>query len=176
MEEAELITRLRAQDEAALTELVVSYGGFINQVILHNLPNDFQRDFTEDIANRCFYQVWMHIGQYDADKGTFKNWLSAIVKHQTIDYQRGLKATTKAISLDKVIVPTPPVTEELDYDKLFASLSKTEQQVFMLFYRDDYLPEEIAKKMRMRRLTVYKHLSRGRKKLQEEGVFHGYFN
>ena len=33
MEEAELIARLRAQDEAALTELVVSYGGFINQVI-----------------------------------------------------------------------------------------------------------------------------------------------
>ena len=175
MEEAELIARLRAQDEAALTELVVSYGGFINQVILHNLPNDFRRDFTADIANRCFYQVWSHIGQYDADKGTFKNWLSAIVKHQTIDYQRGLKAMLQNTTLDHVVLSTPPITEKLDYETIFASLSKTEREVFMLFYRDDLLPEEIGKKLRMKRWSVYKHLSRGRKKLQEEGVINDYF-
>ncbi|MFD1465328.1 RNA polymerase sigma factor [Lapidilactobacillus mulanensis] len=63
---------------------------------------------------------------------------------------------------------TPPATEPLDFDALFTPLSPTERQVFQLYFIDDLTPQEIAAKLKMKRLAVYKHLSRGRLKLKQE--------
>lgn len=171
MDEQEVIDALRRHDEKALGQLIENYGDFIQQVILHNLPTTYERSFLGDVENRCYYQVWSKITNYDAAKGEFKAWLGTVVKNQAIDYKRGIKGTFETLAIDDNFLADDAVSvieEPIDFETLFAPLSDTERQIFKLYFSDDLTPKEIAKQLHMRPLAVYKHLSRGRHKLQQE--------
>lgn len=171
MDEQDVIAALRNHDEKALGQLIENYGDFIHQVVLHNLPTSYERGFVQDVENRCYYQVWSKIATYDSTKGEFKAWLGTVVKNQTIDYKRGLRGTFQTLTIDEKFLADDAVSqtdEPIDYDVLFAPLSETERQIFKLYFIDDLTPKEIAKNLHMRPLAVYKHLSRGRRKLQQE--------
>ncbi|MFD1411469.1 RNA polymerase sigma factor [Lapidilactobacillus gannanensis] len=168
MLEEELITKLRSQDEGALTALITQYGDYVLQVIWHQLPSSYERSYTSDIANRCYYQIWSKIGSFDETRGNLKTWLGAIVKHQAIDYQRGLSATFSQLDLTGVVIATPPPDEPLELGQLLNVLSEKERAIFQLYFDKDLTPEEIAHRLHMRRGAVYKQLSRARKKLKQE--------
>ncbi|WP_125606109.1 sigma-70 family RNA polymerase sigma factor [Lapidilactobacillus bayanensis] len=171
MDEQDVIDALRHHDEKALGQLIENYGDFIQQVILHNLPTSYERGFVQDVENRCYYQVWSKITTYDATKGEFKAWLGTVVKNQAIDYKRGIKGTFQTLAIDENFLVDDAVStteEPLDYDELFAPLSETERKIFKLYFIDDLTTKEIAKTLNMRSLAVYKHLSRGRRKLKQE--------
>lgn len=177
MDEQVVITALRHHDEKALGQLIEHYGDFIQQVVLHNLPTSYERGFLHDIENRCYYQVWTKITSYDETKGEFKAWLGTVVKNQTIDYKRGLKGTFQTLAIDETYLASDQVDQikdEIDYNELFAPLSETERQVFNLYLIEDLTPKEIAKTLHLRSLAVYKHLSRGRRKLKQEVEQHDF--
>ena len=174
--EEELVAKLRRQDEAALPELITTYGDYVLQVIWHQLPSQYERSYTSDIANRCYFQVWSKIASFDETKGSFKTWLGAIVKHQAIDYQRGLKATFSQVDLQDVVLPTPPPDEPLELGQLLNILSEKEREIFQLYFEKDLTPEEISQRLRMRRGAVYKHLSRARHKLKQEAAKNDFGN
>lgn len=171
VDETGLISALKQHQADSMNQLIELEGDFIHQLVMHNLPSQYERGYLEDVENRCYYQIWTHIEAYDATRGEFRPWLSAVVRNQAKDYKRGLKATFKTMALDETYLAdleTPPATEPLDFDALFTPLSPTERQVFQLYFIDDLTPQEIAAKLKMKRLAVYKHLSRGRLKLKQE--------
>ncbi|MFD1428770.1 sigma-70 family RNA polymerase sigma factor [Lacticaseibacillus mingshuiensis] len=170
-----LVAKLRVQDDSALDDLIDQYGDFIRMVILHHLTSDYQRGFSRDIENRVYYQVWSKGATFDSAKGSFKNWLSAVIKHCAIDYQRGLAGTLATMDLDEAVVEQAPPDDPIDYAGLFAPLSDVERQVFQLYFQNDRTPEEIARQLHMRRGAVYQHLSRGKKKIRE-GTHDVYFS
>ncbi|WP_125769030.1 RNA polymerase sigma factor [Lapidilactobacillus wuchangensis] len=176
MLEEELITKLRSQDQGALAELIRQYGDYVLQVIWHQLPSSYERSYTSDIANRCYFQIWSKISTFDETRGNFKTWLGAIVKHQAIDYQRGLNATFKQMDIADMVIPTAPPDEPLELGQLLNVLSEKEREIFQLYFEKDLTPEEISQRLRMRRGAVYKHLSRARHKLQQEAVKNDFGN
>ena len=175
MDDEALIAKLKARDDDALLVLVEAYGRLIRQVVWHQLLTAYARGFTDDVENRVYYKVWTRIDQFDATKGSFPNWLSAIAKHQAIDYARGLAATFATLDLDSVTVAAPTAKQQ-DLEALFAVLSPLEQQVFRLYFIQTLTVEEIAKQLHLKRDAVYQHLSRGRKKLRQGGMNHADFN
>ncbi|MFD1465040.1 RNA polymerase sigma factor [Lapidilactobacillus mulanensis] len=173
MKDNDLITALQKRDDAALEQLIAAYGEFIHRVILHYLPNDYERTFVADIENRCYFQVWTKIRMFDPSKGNFEAWLGTVVKNQTTDYKRGLRATYNILSvddshLDENVNLATEVEEPVDYQQIFAPLTDSQRQIFEMFYVADLTVPEIAKELHIHRLSVYKQLSRGRKKLQQE--------
>ncbi len=173
MEETEIVRRLQAQDESVLVDFMTAYGDFIGQVINYNLRDSYSRQFFEDIENRCFYQIWSKIGSYNASKGEFKAWLGTVVKYQTIDYKRGLRASLRDMEIDDSFIAThetPASHDEIDLEPIFKLLTPTERQVFDLYFNEDLYPEEISKKLQMSTNAVYTNLSRGRKKIKEADV------
>ncbi|WP_179394367.1 RNA polymerase sigma factor [Lacticaseibacillus absianus] len=166
MDDDEIVARLKAQDERAFDGLIDRYGAFIRQVIWHQVRSEAMRAYTEDIENRVYYKVWANAAQFDPARGQFKQWLGSLVKHQTIDYVRGLKGTLATLDIDNIALAAPEPAADVSLTQYFAVLSPTEKQVFELFFADGRTPEEISQQLKMRVAAVYKHLSRGRAKIR----------
>lgn len=169
MTDEELVKKLQAHDEDALEALIELYGDFIRQVVWRYLRGEYQRGYTLDIENRSYYQVWAKIDRYDPAKGNFPAWLGTVVKHQTLDYKKGLAATFQNLDLlPDAIASTEPLTPP-DWSELFTVLNEQEQQIFNLFFVEGLYPAEIAKQLKLKPATVYQNLSRGRRKIQKGG-------
>lgn len=165
----DLVQKLVDHDDRALFILIQRYGHFIRTVIWHYLRSPYERSYTNDILNRCYFQIWTKIQTFDAQKGSFKNWLSTVVKNQAFDYQRGLHGTFKEMGLpDNLLASTTMTTETIDYDKLFAPLAQRDRRMFQMFFAEGYSAEEIAQQLHLSKANVYQRLSRGRQKIRQE--------
>ncbi len=80
------IQQLRLHDESALMYVIDQYGALLMSVIrkhLFRLP-DMQEECLDDVL----MGVWQHIDSFDQERNSFKNWIAAIARYQSIDYLR----------------------------------------------------------------------------------------
>lgn len=165
----DLVKKLVDHDDQALFVLIRRYGNFIQTVIWHYLRTPYERSYTNDILNRCYFQIWTKIHTFDAKKGSFKNWLSTVVKNQAFDYQRGLRGTFREMGLpDNILAAATMTDDSLDYDTLFAPLAQRDRRIFAMFFAEGYSAEEIAQQLHLSKANVYQRLSRGRQKIRQE--------
>lgn len=169
MTDEQIISQLRAHDEAGLVALMEQYGQLVRQIIWRYLRSEYERGYTRDIENRAYYRIWANIDQYRSEKGNFAAWLGTIVKNQTLDYKWGLSGAYQDLDLLPEYVATTTLDEDIDWEPYLQQLSGPMQQVFKLFFVDGLYPVEIAKELKMKPATVYKNLSRARQKIQEGG-------
>jgi RNA polymerase sigma-70 factor (ECF subfamily) len=84
-DETELIRRLIARDQAALSELYAQFGGLVYSVALRVVQNN---TLAEEITQDTFLKVWNQPTLWDSSRGRFVSWLLTITRYTAIDRLR----------------------------------------------------------------------------------------
>jgi RNA polymerase sigma-70 factor (ECF subfamily) len=84
-DDAALIARIRAGDEAAMGELYDRYSGVVYGVALRVLGDTMA---AEDVLQEVFLQLWRNSQTFDAERGRLAPWLAVIARNRSIDRLR----------------------------------------------------------------------------------------
>ena len=93
----DLARRIRNGDSAAVGELYDRYAGLAFAVGLRVLRD---REAAEDVVHDAFVTVWQKISRFDADRGTLRSWLLAIVRNRAIDRLRRTRPSEDVADAD----------------------------------------------------------------------------
>lgn len=144
MNPVDLINDLLRRSDGALDQLKLHYGPLIRYVITPILPDGRDR---EEVFNDILVRVWDRVDQFDADHGSWTNWLSAIARNAAID--RARRNPPAAAELTEMI-PAPnsdPEQELLKKERqrsLHIALNSLESSDKALFYRKYYYRQSTA--------------------------------
>src|ERR1700744_5942543 len=84
--QADLVTRLKARDEAAFAEMYRNYSDAFISIIAKVTNGDLEA--AKDILQEAMVKVWNNIHLYDAAKGTLFTWMMNISRNTAIDRLR----------------------------------------------------------------------------------------
>lgn len=179
MREQEIIALIRARDERGLSELLRHYGPMMRYLISPILPSEQDR---EECLSEAAMRVWDSIGSFDAARGSWSTWLTALTRNAALNRARQRKgAASEELSLD---LPSPePTPEEALLQKerqaeLSAALARLSQKDRLLFYRKYYYMQstaQIASELGMSVRAAEGRLYRIKKRLRSMlgGEMHG---
>lgn len=83
MKDAEIVRLILAGDEKGISEFLNHYEPLIRYIIAPFMesPED-----TEECLSDVTMRVWEKIGLYDAGRGSFKGWLTAVSRNTAINF------------------------------------------------------------------------------------------
>jgi RNA polymerase sigma-70 factor (ECF subfamily) len=126
--QADLVTRLKAREEAAFAEMYRNYSNAFISVISKITNGDIEA--AKDILQESMVKIWKSIDSYDAGKGTLFTWMMNISRNTAIDrlrskdFKNQLKnrsletpqgmAYQPAISLNPELIGVKKMLEKLD--------------------------------------------------------------
>lgn len=146
--EDELLERVRARDESALSELYQRFGGLVYSIALR-VVND--RDLAEEIMQDTFLRCWNRVDSFDANRGQLTTWLASIARHRAIDVLRSSQHQSRlreGIELQPDRVPTDDPAEQAQLRQVVSgaltSLAPEQRQVIELAYYAGMSQREIA--------------------------------
>src|SRR3982751_1885749 len=84
-DETDLVSRLIARDQSALSELYQQFGGLVYSIALRVVQNS---NMAEEVAQDTFLKVWHQPTSWDPDRGKFVSWLLTITRYTAIDRLR----------------------------------------------------------------------------------------
>lgn len=108
------MTRIKARDSAALSELYDFYNRLLFGLILSILK---KREEAEDILQEVFITIWEKAEQFDLDKGTVYTWIVSLARNKSIDRLRSKvykEQKKQSASLDNEDVFYPLYSDEQD--------------------------------------------------------------
>lgn len=174
-EEAELIGRLRARDEAALGELYDQYGKTAYSVVLRIVRRP---DTAEDLVQETFLRVWTRIGTYNVQRGTLYTWILTIARHLAIDYTRtaigqGRERGANLDEIERVLFADPESTvrQSINSRLVVKALEKLEpkyRQLVEMAYFDGMSHSELAEKLELPLGTVKTWLRAALQQLRQD--------
>jgi RNA polymerase sigma-70 factor, ECF subfamily len=83
-----LLTRVKGNDQKAMTELFDRYGGMVYSVALRVLGDPGQ---AEDVMQEIFFQVWRNPHSFKEGRGSLGAWLAVMARNRAIDALRRRK-------------------------------------------------------------------------------------
>lgn len=110
MHEREIIDLLMARDERGIEELLKHYGPLMRYIIAPILSNAQDR---EDCLSESAMLVWDKISLYQAERGSWSAWLTALTRNAALNR---LRQCSRCGSIDDIPPDTPspePSPEEL---------------------------------------------------------------
>ncbi len=175
--EKNYIERLCAKDELALEYVVAHYGGLLYSILqkyLHLIPDDIDECFDD-----VMMKVWENASKFDEERSSFKNWLAAIARYQSIDYLR--RAKREGVGENKVSLEDSEyengaedlmlklIEDEIDdgTEEILGCLSSMDREIFKRLYINGDSVKEVSEDMNMTKGQVYTRMSRGKKKIKE---------
>jgi RNA polymerase sigma-70 factor, ECF subfamily len=93
-----LLTRVKGNDQRAMTELFDRYGGMVYSVALRVLNDPGQ---AEDVMQEIFFQVWRSPHSFKEGRGSLGAWLAVMARNRAIDALRRRKPSD---SVDDVVL------------------------------------------------------------------------
>lgn len=171
-EDRALMTRIAAQDEAALRELMTRYGSVLMRYAGHILQSDQSQ--TEDVIQYAFMQVWQHAGNWQP-KAKVKTWLYTITYRRCLNVLRGQKGLTRP--LEEVVLVDETVNMEHDalnrarremIDEAMQSLPERQRAALLLRYAEELPQKEAADVLEISEKALESLLSRGKAKLAQK--------
>jgi len=176
MREVEILELLRAYDESSqrakgMEEVLTHYGPLMQYIIKPILPD---RHDIEDCLSETAMRIWENFDTYDADKGSFAAWVTAITRNTALNMIRR-KNRHPENEIEEEMESTEPTPEEIvlreeRQRELHRALDLLSQKERNLFYRKYYYlqsTEKIAAEMGMTIRSVEGKLYRIRKKLRK---------
>lgn len=177
-EEAALVRRVQAGDEAAFREMVERYQSKVFSIIYGILRN---HNDAEDIAQQVFTKVYFSIGSFDF-RSTLLTWIYKITVNECYDYLRKKKVRKLVYESDFTEEDTlrvegsevardqrPPVDTALAQRdlalKLLARLPAEERNLLLLKEVEGHSVEELAEMTGINENTIKVKLFRARQKL-----------
>lgn len=137
MKQPEIIELLLTHDERGMEALLLHYGPLMRYVIAPILPDAHDQ---ADCVSEVTVRVWEKIGQFDAGRGSWNAWLTAVARNTALNYAR---KNARHGGLDDIPPNTPspePTPEEVVLQKerqaaLRSALEKLSPKDRTLFYR-----------------------------------------
>lgn len=163
---------MASEDEAAVRELINSYGPMIRYIISPILKDERERE-------ECFSDVIMRamekIGTYSEEKGSLKSWLSVLTRNTALNRARKLRREPDTESISENTASEDNPEEELIRKETLKSLeravSNLSERDKALFYRRFYYCQsvsQIAAETGMTQRAAEGRLYRLKKKLRKE--------
>ena len=84
-EDAALLTRIVARDEAAVEELYARYAGPLYSLAYQVTGAE---RFAQDVVQETFVAVWRDAVRFDPERGAVGPWLFSLARHKAIDLVR----------------------------------------------------------------------------------------
>jgi RNA polymerase sigma-70 factor (ECF subfamily) len=170
--ENNFISELRDKNEKALYFVIDNYGWIIKSTVKKSLYNLIGHQ--EECINDILLAIWDNIDSFDEDKNSFKNWVAAISKYKSIDYQRKYLKNLKDENIEntELVSPENLLEKVLEKDvqnnleKLLAPLKPEDKKIFLMVYLEEKDFDEISEELSISKSVLYNRLSRGKKKLK----------
>jgi RNA polymerase sigma factor (sigma-70 family) len=161
--ENQLIQRLHAKDEQAMSFFYKNYKKALYQVILRIVR---QEELAEDVLQESMLKFWLAFPTYDASKGRLFTWALNISRNMAIDRLREQRRTThRTLSLSegevhRLAAPLTFRPEHIGVREWLVLLEPSDQQLLELLYMRGYTQAEVADELQLPLGTVK---SRGRR-------------
>lgn len=159
-----LVSRLKAGDRSAATELVAAY---YRQIYWFMRRLGHSREVSEDLTQETFFQAWYKIEQLRSD-GSFKPWLYRIAGNIAKGYAKkyGHKFEIGVEEIDEPLqdesgtqrIEDEEVLEELNQD--ISRLSVKLKEAIVLHYLQNLTIAEAAEAAGIRQGTLKSRLNR----------------
>lgn len=151
LEDAALLARVSAGDEAALEALYQRYGGACF-ALARRIINDSH--LAEDVVQQVFLATWQGTG-YDPARGAVSTWLLSLTHHKAVDAVRKEGNRRKRLASEQALVELAahgPGPDDETWQRLRAArtrealrlLSAEQREVLLLAYYGGYTQREIA--------------------------------
>ncbi len=172
MREQDIIDLLKQRNENGMDELLLYYGPLIRYVIAPILQNPQDR---EDCLSDTVMRVWEKAEQFDAAKGSWRAWLTAVTRNTALDYARKNSRRGNVQELSENTPSPEPNPEEMIMRQerrtaLNMALRRLPPNSRMLFYRKYYYLQstaQIASELGMTERAVEGKLYRMKKQLRK---------
>lgn len=166
------ITQLRRHDEKALEFVLEEYGGLLMSIIrkhLFCLPG-----LQEECMNDVLFKIWKHIGQFDDNKSSFKNWIAGIARYQAIDLLRKHLKELEYMNLDEINAGKEDehlvklIEEEItdEVESILSCLKQEDRGIFLKLFYEGKDVEEVSDETGLKKEVIYNRVSRGRRKIR----------
>lgn len=169
-EEIELMTRIRARDQAALSELYQRFGGLVYGLAMRVLQNT---GFAEEVTQDIFLKIWDQPDSWDATRGKLLNWLMTVTRYTAIDRLRKeqRRPSWSAVDLEDVlnIAGKAGALDEQDamlLRSLISQLPPAQIEAIELAFFGGMSHSEIAEQLALPLGTVKTRLRLGLEKLK----------
>ncbi len=145
----QLISLLKAGDEAAYAKLYDDYSSLLYGIILRVVGD--KRD-AENLLQDCFVKVWQNAERYDPEKGRLVTWLINIARNTAIDFTRSkyYSQKSKNQTIDNIVdkdtgnAVFSVSVDTLGLRQLVQKLTPACRQVIEWMYFEGYTQQEIA--------------------------------
>ena len=161
-------------DRAAFVEL---YNEVFPDVSRFLLSKSRSGEIADEALSRTFFNMYIHLGEYDENRGSFTTWLFRIAANELRMLFRE-KQRSNSAPWDENLDPSVSERESPEarilkrererelYGALFR-LSEREQKILSMTYWLDMTSEEVAQELGMTSDAVRAALSRSRKTLKK---------
>lgn len=85
MHEQDMIALLQQHDERGMDALLLHCGPLMRYIIAPIVPNALDR---EECLSEASLRVWNKIAQFDAARGSWSAWLTAVTRSTALNFQR----------------------------------------------------------------------------------------
>jgi RNA polymerase sigma-70 factor (ECF subfamily) len=174
LEDADLLRRVAAGDDAALEALYSRYGRACF-ALARRILDDAQ--LAEDVVQQVFLALWQGSG-YDPSRGAVSTWLLSVTHHKAVDSVRRESNRRKRLAGEQVLLETAavgPGPEDQAWAQLRAErtreglrdLPAEQREVLLLAYYGGYTQREIAEMTGLPLGTVKSRTLTAMRKLRE---------
>lgn len=171
VQEQEMIALLQQHDERGMDALLLHCGPLMRYIIAPIVPNALDR---EECLSEASLRVWNKIAQFDAARGSWSAWLTAVTRNTALNFQRSAQHHSSVQSIPEG-TPAPGASPEeaiLQAERsaaLHDALARLGQNDRALFYRKYYYLQstaQIASELGMTVRAVEGRLYRLKKQLR----------
>ncbi len=141
----QLVRRLAAGDQAALSEFYDRFAGLVNALALRILRDNAD---AEDVVQEVFLQAWRQADRFDPRRGTPEAWLCTIARTRALDRLRR-RVSRREEPAEAAPAPTdaPRPVEALAVRKALLTLSEDQRRALELAYYEGLTQTEIAARL-----------------------------
>jgi RNA polymerase sigma-70 factor (ECF subfamily) len=137
-------------------------------------------DLAEEVAQEAFYRVWQRAHQFEAQRGSFVNWLLGIVRHLALD-EFDRRKNFSLFEYDPDIDSEPPAPDQIAENiaesvldrvqtehiwEAVTSLPWPQREVIELSYMHGLTRQQIARRLGEPLGTVHTRAALGLRKLR----------
>jgi RNA polymerase sigma-70 factor (ECF subfamily) len=166
------LTRCAQGDRMALRVLFDNEAGRMIGIALRILR---RRDLAEEVVQEAFVRIWRNAGRYEADLGSARSWIYAIVRNLALnvvrDGRREILVDDSSVDLDRHGSETPDVLGQLSDSsalrRCLERLDENRRASLLLAYVGGFSHGEIAGRLRVPLGTVKAWIRRGLLALRE---------
>ena len=157
--EEELVRRLYARDEAALTVFYDRYGEALYGVILRIVKAE---EVAEDVLQECLVKIWTSFGAYDAGRGRLYTWVLNICRNLAIDKIRSrqhrvgslTQGLDESLTAQRQAAPVSFRPEHIGLQEITQKLIPEQRQIIDLLYFGGFTQSEVAEELNLPLGTV----------------------